>query len=268
MNFRKLKIFAVLSMFLDHVGHMLKSEISYAVAGVFADPNTQEIFYSISNAISYSWGIIGRMASVLFFFFIANGYAHTKNLKKYILRLVIFGVIAQIPHTLFTEESLVPLSEMQFNILFTLALGLFSIWCFEKLKMKSMLLAIISTTIICILADIGNLEYGYRAILFIMFFYYTKDLSKGKRALLGLLAVLFIHLQFGYKLLSHGIVEPRFLPSAIATLSMYIIGNYLAVLLTLFYNEKQGKVTTFLKYFFYAFYPAHLLILAIIQMTK
>ena len=68
-----LKIIAIISMFLDH--------LSYSIYGHF------------------SWlNYLGRLAFPIFAFQITEGYSHTKDLKKYFLRLGIFALISQIPY--------------------------------------------------------------------------------------------------------------------------------------------------------------------------
>ena len=72
-----IKLIAIITMFCDHFGD--------AILGRF----------SILN-------IIGRIAFPLFCFQIVIGYKHTKNINKYIIRLLLFGIISQIPFSLFT----------------------------------------------------------------------------------------------------------------------------------------------------------------------
>ncbi len=71
-----LKLIAVFSMTCDH--------LSYLIFGRFSFLN-----------------LIGRIAFPIFAYQITEGYIHTSNLKKYFLRLALFGVISQIPFMLF-----------------------------------------------------------------------------------------------------------------------------------------------------------------------
>ena len=71
-----LKIIALITMFLDH--------ISYPIFGGFSYLN-----------------LIGRIAFPIFAFQISEGFIHTKNVKKYMLRLLLFAFISQIPFQLF-----------------------------------------------------------------------------------------------------------------------------------------------------------------------
>ena len=99
-----LKIIAIISMFIDHVG--------YVVFGKFS-----------------CFNYIGRIAFPIFAFQISEGYVHTKNLKKYFFRLFLFAIISQVPFMLF--HSLIS-SDFSLNIFFTLLLGLACIFIYDK----------------------------------------------------------------------------------------------------------------------------------------
>ena len=73
-----LKIIAMISMIFDHTGYLIFNELS---------------------PLNY----IGRFAFPIFAFEIGQGFTHTKNLKKYFLRLFIFALISQIPFQLFLK---------------------------------------------------------------------------------------------------------------------------------------------------------------------
>lgn len=101
-----LKIIAVITMFIDHIGYVV-----------------------YTGKIPYL-NFIGRLAFPIFAFQISEGYIHTKNLKKYFFRLFLFAIISQIPFMLF--ESIF-INEFYLNVFFTLFLGLLSIFIYEKL---------------------------------------------------------------------------------------------------------------------------------------
>ena len=68
---------------------------------------------------------IGKLSFLLFAFLNSEGYVHTGNFKKYLTRLIVFGVISQIPaYLLFVGKSF---NGLYLNIFFTLALGLLGI---------------------------------------------------------------------------------------------------------------------------------------------
>lgn len=106
-----LKIFAAISMFVDHLG--------YAI-------------YSKFSPLNY----IGRLAFPIFAFQLSEGYLHTKSKKNYLLRLFLFALISQLPFTLFSSTFR---NGIYLNIFFTLFLGILAIWGYEQLKEKSKL---------------------------------------------------------------------------------------------------------------------------------
>ena len=96
-----IKIVAMVTMFCDH--------LSRAIYG-----RGQTTF------LNY----IGRFAFLLFCFQLVLGYKKTKSLKKYLLRLLIIGIISQIPYSLFFETVG---CNKNLNVIFTLLIGLLSI---------------------------------------------------------------------------------------------------------------------------------------------
>lgn len=96
-----IKIIAMVTMFCDH--------LSRAIYGV-----------GQTTFLNY----IGRFAFLLFCFQLVLGYKKTKSLKKYLLRLLIIGIISQIPYSLFFETVG---CNKNLNVDFTLLIGLLSI---------------------------------------------------------------------------------------------------------------------------------------------
>jgi len=75
LNSNKLKIIAVLTMILDHIGYYFS-------------------FILIGN-VYLAFRILGRISMPIFVFLIIQGYFHTKNLKKYIFRIFTSAIITQ-----------------------------------------------------------------------------------------------------------------------------------------------------------------------------
>ncbi len=94
-----LKIIAMVTMLIDHMGVLL-----------FPD-------YQIFRTI-------GRIAFPIFAFYLAMGYAFTSDKKKYALRLLIFGLISQIPYFFLNSEIQAHFLGYNVILLFTYALGM------------------------------------------------------------------------------------------------------------------------------------------------
>lgn len=108
----ELKLIALICMIIDHVGYYFVNSISVNM-------------YTACR-------IIGRISMPIFLFLIVQGYIHTRNFKKYIIRLLFFACITQF--ALFLCE-FIGIEVMQkintyniclsFNILFSFVLCLF-----------------------------------------------------------------------------------------------------------------------------------------------
>src|SRR6056297_2543004 len=129
-----LKLIAITTMLIDHIGAVLFPEII-----VFR--------------------IIGRLAFPLFAFLLTEGYRHTSNLKSYLIRLGVFALISQYP---FWEAFGY---DAGLNIFFTLTLGLIAIYLFEKYQ------SILPILALSFLADLTHMDYGMFGILLIFLLY-------------------------------------------------------------------------------------------------
>lgn len=219
-----IKIIAVITMFLDHV--------KYAI------PDTQ----------CFLTQYFGRIAFPLFAFFIAEGLAYTKDRKKYITRMTIFAIISQIPFMLF--KSLFSNSFM-FNVMFTFLLAMIEIYILEFFEKQTELpnflkYIIIIFTLFSILFC-GNympVDYRWFGIATVWIFYLLREKKILKLVLYAITVVIYYLYRNGFIIANVDFISVLFTISPI--------------LIILLYNGKQGKK---LKYFFYLFYPVHMLIL-------
>lgn len=267
LNSKKIKLIAVVCMLVDHLicqyygpqYFCIRDQLSFRIMQPF-DPYPQlwGLAGVLSDGVSFLLSVLGRMAAVLFFFLLAEGFSHTRSVKKYIVRLLAFGAAAQIGYTLFDEGKLVPFNEMRFNIMFTMAAALFALWCVQKLKGRPYLAvpAALGVTAATVALD---LEYSYQCVAYVFFFYYGKKLKAYQRAILGVLLACGLNVYRLRRLITETGMR------SVHLISIYAVGHILAVLLTLAYNGEKGKQSKAFQYFFYAFYPAHLLILGVLQ---
>ena len=177
--------------------------------------------------------VVGRVAFPIFAFAISDGYKHTSNLKKYFFRLFVFATVSQIPFML-------AVNPWKLNVIFTLALSLAVV---HFLKNKKYIAALV----LVVLSIVIPMDFGLYGALAASLFYFFKN--KGYQ--IGAFVVLTI-------------VHAAILGWAIQLLSIF------GVLLILFFPDRMPKVQL-PKYFFYWFYPVHLLLLFAIKqylMTK
>ncbi len=175
--------------------------------------------------------IIGRLAFPIYCFLLVEGAMHTRDIRKYELRLFGFALISEIPFDLAFRSGL---DWSHQNVFFTLLLGVIAIDLAQQFKNKISIVLIFPVMIV--IAEFLNTDYGGKGIVFILCYYllYEKKVIK--------------QLMFAFEnILLYGL-----------GIQIYAC---LAVVPMLLYNGRKGPS---LKYFFYAFYPLHLLILYLI----
>ena len=93
-----LKVFAVITMLIDHIGVGIISYVmlkdNYAL--LYSDP----IKYAKLNNLYLICRTIGRSAFPIFCFLLAEGFVHTKSRIRYVLNLIVFGLISELPFDL------------------------------------------------------------------------------------------------------------------------------------------------------------------------
>lgn len=221
----QLKYIAFLSMLIDHVNKALMYPLL-----------TENGFL---RYVSDVFDILGRVAFPLFMFFLVEGFFKTGNRFKYLLNLIIFGIISEIPFDLF--QSAVLFQPNSNNVMFTLALALVMIWVIDELRVpKSYIIppvlwfpvSIIIVITVCLLSMIWGLDYEYHGILIAYFFYIFRN-----NPILSIIGGYLSIFKTPWALLGFG--------------------------LTLTYNGKRGKQNKILNYLFY---PVHLLILGLLRL--
>ncbi len=171
---------------------------------------------------------IGRISFPVFCFFLTEGFLHTRSKKKYFLRLLIFSLLSEIPFDLaFSRTIWQP--EHQ-NVLFTFLFGFLLIWEWEHFKGR-WYLQISLAALAAAAAWFLKTDYGVYGILLIFVLY-----------------------------LLHGF--PVLQCTGGALLMSYEWPSVFGFLLLSLYSGKRGRQK---KYFFYIFYPAHLLLLYLLS---
>lgn len=235
LNAYQIKIIAMFAMVLDHLAHI-----------VILMPISQNAALSIATAMN----VIGRITMPIMCFFIAQGYYHTTNLKRYFIRLFVFAIISQVPYYLYDVQNIhtnlwdfIKYNVFHLNVIYTLFMGLLA-------------LTIAKSNINIILKAIG--------VVFAVYATYYSDWR-----LYGVIWVLIFGVFYG----NFTKQMVAFLTVAIIRCYMYHAGNVhsfalqlctlLAIPVLYLYNGERGRKS---KYGFYIFYPLHLLILSVIRM--
>ncbi len=197
---------------------------------------------------------IGRIGFPIFCFLIAEGASKTRSVKRYLLRLIAFAFISEIPFDLMNHGEFIYLRYQ--NVFFTLAAGLFSVWMLQLLQKKGgayPLLAVFPLLIVTFCCVCLCTDYRTGGALSIFLFYLALQNKK--------------HPEIYYPLLIAAIFAPCISYSDYLRKFFWNkneMGAVFALPFLLLYNGERGKVKIN-KYVFYAFYPAHLLLFAIIK---
>lgn len=227
-----LKWIGICTMFIDHFGAVLVNKLML----VTMNPAWMNVYWICRY--------IGRIAFPIFCFTLVEGFVHTRNRGKYLGRMCLFALISEAPFDLAIAGKWFSLYHM--NVMATFALGIFLLWMIQRLlepvrgkgvNAKSFLralLAIAAIGVVMALAELLNTDYGAVGILAIVLFYLNRD-RRVFAAVFGCGAMLLL-----------GRVE---------------LTGLLAILPILLYNGTRGRQS---KYFFYAFYPGHLLLFGLL----
>lgn len=171
---------------------------------------------------------LGRIAFPIFCFLIVEGFFHTHDVRRYMGRLGVFALISEIPYDLAFRG--VPLKYAHPNVFFTLLIGIGMMVLLERNRewpVKAVILLLAMWLAVLIRSD-----YNFRGVLLIFVFYIFHD-SRWLAVTAG-----------GFwNFLYQGVIQKY---------------GVLSVLPLALYNGERGRK---MKYFFYIFYPAHLLLL-------
>ena len=202
--------------------------------------------------------ILGRIAFPLYAFLITEGYVHTRSVKKYAGRLLVFAVLSEIPFDYAFFRT--PFYMGYQNVFFTLVLGLGALVCldgalgrsgrikasetsagelWEQTMHKSNISKIL-LIVIMVIAELTYTDYGAFGVLVIVLFYLFRN--QKVKCMVSVAAALILYGFLG---------------------GFYIEGfGAIALIFILVYNGKKGQYP-FPSLLFYAAYPLHLLILGL-----
>ena len=203
--------------------------------------------------------IIGRLTIPIMCFCVAEGFRKTGDLRRYIRRMGFFAVISIIPFYFFFSKDY----GFRQNIIFDHLLSLLLLAVLENKKLKKWQKVLLSILIFGVSAGIGGWPIFPQLITLV--FYYGKSFREKVKwfVFLNLLLVAVISvLSVTNKLFHYASFEWNWYDR------LYLLGFMLALPILSLYNGEKGKAvfgSPFLgKYFFYIFYPVHLLILSLI----
>lgn len=233
LNRDVIKYLAIVLMLMDHI------------IQIFMERGTFQ--YNLLDGLSH-------FTFVTMSYFLVEGYQYTKSKAAYAKRIFLFGIISQIPYALAFSLGIIP-----FNIFVTLGVCFLMIWGIDSNKNVILkVLIAIASIIICTFCD-----WTLYAPLFTLAFYWAKN-NKVKLVIAYFLQVIL----FGVLNISGYLVTGDFVTAcvelALATSGIIFSG---ICIIALYNGKRMSKRASFNKWFFYLFYPAHLLLLGIIRIA-
>ncbi|MBQ8305177.1 MAG: TraX protein [Blautia sp.] len=175
---------------------------------------------------------IGRIAFPIFCFLLIEGFTYTHSRLSYARNLLLFALISELPWNYVHDGRWFGYGKQ--NVCFTLLLGYLGCWAIEYFREQQLL------QIGCVLALLAvsfrlSADYGWRGYIFILIMY-----------------------AFRYEAATQAIIGSCWLYYEWKACFAFIPINL--------YNGKRGFIRgKWFKYAFYAFYPVHLMILALLK---
>ena len=212
-----LKLLACVSMLIDHIGAVLVPAVGLR--------------------------IIGRLAFPIYCFLLAEGIAHTRNPKKYALRLLLGAVLSEVPFDLlfFGELTLAHQS-----VMVTLLLGfVMAMWARKTGKI------LLPFAVCFFAAELLGTDYGGYGIGLIALFVVTGEKKNGFA--IQVIAMTALMLMTNSMLVAVGPVQvPVQVFAVLAMVPIY------------FYSGRKATGNVWIQRGFYLFYPVHLAVLLIV----
>ena len=235
LNRDVIKYIAMTAMLLNHI------------ANIFLVPGT--LWYEVLVDIGY-------FTAITMCYFLVEGFRYTHSRKQYALRLFGFGVVSQVPFSMaFAQNGILEFQD--FNMMFTLFLCFCILLCIETIRNRFL------RGVLIVLLIFGSLfcDWALLAPVFTLLFRWSGQDQKRLRFSFALSAALFGWLNYT----SSVWLYPTAQCLLMACGSMVGIAASGFVILYLYNGQRAARGKKFSHWFFYLFYPVHLLVLGVIR---
>jgi len=188
---------------------------------------------------------IGRLTAPIMMFLIVEGYHHTRDVKKYIFRLFILAIISHFAYTFCFDKHFDTVFD-QTSVIWAYMLGLIALAIRESDKFEMWQKHIILFPIIWAAFPADWSSPAALAIIYMGLYY-----GNFKKQMISLVICIAMY----------AIIYAIFLNAVYGLMQMLIV---LAIPILYLYNGQRGT-WKWLKWFFYIYYPLHLVILGLIR---
>lgn len=230
LNANQLKLIAITAMTLDHLTWTL-----------FPGYSTE--WYVILLHI------VGRLTAPIMWFFIAEGYHYTHDVKKYAVRLFVLAAVSHFAYNFCFGIPFIPFQTTAFNqtgVVWSLAWGLVLLYIHDKTTWKSWQ-KIVITIVVCLITFPS--DWSCIATMAILYMGLYRGNFKKQMAYMMLWTTVYAAVYFIFIDKVYAVIQ---------------LGTCLTIPLLYFYNGKRGSLKGIGK-LFYIYYPLHLLICGMIR---
>ncbi len=231
-NSNYLKLIAIIAMTIDHGADLL-------YPGFPSEPAPLALHF------------IGRLTAPIMWFFICEGYHYTRDVKKYMMRLGIFAVISHFAYCFGFGIPLNPFEGNIFNrtsVMYPLFIAVVILYMDDKVTSLEKWPKRIIQTILILSAFPA--DWSCIAILAILGMY--SERGNLEKQMLKVIEWVIV-----YGLVSYFFVSKTYAYELVGVLMVYPVLKL--------YNGQRGKAK-WMKWFFYVYYPLHLVIIGIIRL--
>ena len=228
LNSNQIKLIAIIAMTIDHVTWLLY-------------PGCQKIWFVMLLHV------IGRLTAPIMWFFIAEGFHYTRNVKKYLLRLFGFAIISHFAYNFAGGLPIVPTGLFNMtSVMWPLAWAvvLMLIFTTERIPQWGKILLIILICFITFPADWSTI-----AAICPVYLYLNRGNFKKQSLMMLLWVAVYAAVYFIFMDKVYGLLQ------LCTLLSLPILKNY---------NGQRGNWKG-MKWLFYIYYPAHLFVIGLLR---
>ena len=229
-----IKYVAMVTMLLNHIAHVFLTR----------GTPTYEVLEDI-----------GIFTAPVMCFFLVEGYSYTRSKFKYGLRLFLFALLSQIPFQLaFGHKTL--------NMIFTL------LCCFLILVVMEKVISPLLQIPLCVLLTMATVAADWPLVAPILTIMLASGMGNRKKLACGFGATYLLFAMLNTQNYMFG-VQGDWTPYAVGHAALSGLGILIAGAVVLFFynGERAQKGRNFAKWFFYIFYPGHLLVLYMIKIS-
>ena len=230
LNSLHLKLLAAASMLIDHMGFTL-------------------------FPFAHWMRCVGRLAFPIFAFQVAEGWYRTCNRRRYFLRLALCGLLSEIPFDLAIGGQ--PIDPGYQNVLWTFCIAAAALWAMEALQRRLQiplpLAALPAAGAGYLLGEALQSDYFGPGVLTVLVFALCRQWHIGRLPELAAMLVINGWLLPSADMTLWGVTLPVELLATAALLPIWL------------YRGRQGPHGPWLRWVWYGFYPAHLLMLWLID---